>query len=279
MSESGKSSGKQPKDTTDNSHVQHVAATTPKCPPGNAPRRDWDGDKGCGASSASGDAEYFAQLANKANFEDAEKDEEKKLQQKISLKAKRREQNALVLQLDAMIPEEFCTTTVKNGAGARSLGTSGRSLIAVLTDTIECLKALRARHREAAAKRNVSRIPAWVPALLAIDDDTLREGMRSSHSLVLIELDMPGWIIENMNSGAEQLFGSPPWGDSRGQCFVNTVVHRDDLLPLHEMWYLHARISAKAHTHKTPWTSLPTFQTHNTSIYIKAINQTHMHAL
>jgi hypothetical protein len=152
----------------------------------------------------------------------------------------RQRQNALVFELDVLLPEEFRTKEVKNGAGShRSLGTSGRSLFAVLADTVECLKVLRARERDKVKSRQASRLaslPAWVPPPLAIDDDTLREGMRSSHFLALMEVDMPGWTIENLNTGAQELLGRPPWVDSRMQCLVNTLVHRNDVLPLQEMW-------------------------------------------
>ena len=165
--------------------------------------------------------------------------EERKYKNSIRRKQRQR-QNTLVFELDLLLPEEFRTKGVKNSAGShRSLGTSGRSLFAVLADTVECLKALRVRERDNAKRRHASRLlslPAWVPPPLAIDDDTLREGMRSSHSLALIEVDMPGWTIEVMNTGAQELQGCPPWGDSRMQCLVNTLVHRDDVLPLQDMW-------------------------------------------
>ena len=104
--------------------------------------------------------------------------EERKYKNSIRRKQRQR-QNTLVFELDLLLPEEFRTKEVKNSAGShRSLGTSGRSLFAVLADTVECLKVLRVCKRDKAK--------AWVPPPLAIDDETLREGMRSSHSVASI---------------------------------------------------------------------------------------------
>ena len=68
----------------------------------------------------------------------------------------------------------------------------------MLADTIEYLKSIRTRERPTDATEATdkcqggpARLPAWVTGPLAIDDDTLQEGMRSSHSLVVMEVEMP----------------------------------------------------------------------------------------
>jgi hypothetical protein len=39
-----------------------------------------------------------------------------------------------------------------------------------------------------------------------------------------MEIEMTGWTIENINIGAQQLFGTPPWRDTIGQCLINRRV-------------------------------------------------------
>jgi len=149
-------------------------------------------------------------------------------------KMKRRQVKNLVFQLDSMLPDEHRhNTPMMKRSGARAFGIGGRTLFSVLTDTIEYLRTIKARQQ---ASAHAARRRACVYRALAIEDETLREGMRSSQSLVLMEVSMPGWTIQNINVTAQELLGSPPWGDSNGQCLLNAIVHRDDLLALKEMW-------------------------------------------
>ena len=122
--------------------------------------------------------QHMQQFGMVASEEGAEDFHEERKHKNSIRKKQRQRQNTLVFELDVLLPEEFRTKELKNSAGSRSLGTSGRSLFAVLADTVECLKVLRACKRDKAK--------AWVPPPLAIDDETLREGMRSSHSVASI---------------------------------------------------------------------------------------------
>jgi hypothetical protein len=122
--------------------------------------------------------QHMQQFGMVASEEGAEDFHEERKHKNSIRKKQRHRQNTLVFELDVLLPEEFRTKELKNSAGSRSLGTSGRSLFAVLADTVECLKVLRACKRDKAK--------AWVPPPLAIDDETLREGMRSSHSVASI---------------------------------------------------------------------------------------------
>ena len=92
-------------------------------------------------------------------------------------------------------------------SGVRSFGMGGRTLFAVLTDTIDYLRAIKARPqcsgRAAAAAAGASSSSSSSSSSAAaaagggggglrIDSESLREGMRSSRSLILIEVAMPG---------------------------------------------------------------------------------------
>jgi len=145
---------------------------------------------------------------------------------------RRQNQNALLSQLDRLLPPDVCNQNTRNGAGGRALGQKGRSLHNILEDA---RNYLRDQHFPEA--QMVQLEPPYRPQHDAIDDATIRQGlMCSSQSIVAIELDMPGWTIAELNPGAEHLLGSTPWGDSRGQCLVNSLVHRDNTQSLLDMW-------------------------------------------
>jgi len=106
-------------------------------------------------------------------------------------------------ETESVDPYEHSQERLRAADAAASPGESGRSLFHVLTDTIEYLRSIRTREPPTDApdapdatdkcQQGPARLPAWVPGPLAIDDDTLQEGMRSSHSLVVMEVEMPNW--------------------------------------------------------------------------------------
>ena len=105
---------------------------------------------------------------------------------------------ALAHKTESVDPYEHSQERLRAVDAAASPGESGRSLFHVLTDTIEYLRSIRTREPPTDAtdatdqcQQGPARLPAWVPGPLAIDDDTLQEGMRSSHSLVVMEVEMP----------------------------------------------------------------------------------------
>jgi hypothetical protein len=66
----------------------------------------------------------------------------------------------------------------------------------------------------------------------------------SSHSLAVMELEMPSWTITSLNPAAKELLGETPWASSEGQCLVNALVHWEDVSILQNMW-LEAQSASK----------------------------------
>ena len=58
----------------------------------------------------------------------------------------------------------------------------------------------------------------------------------SSHSLAVMELEMPSWTVVSLNEAAKILLGDTPWGSSEGQCLSNSIVHFHDMPILENMW-------------------------------------------
>ena len=156
--------------------------------------------------------------------------------------AKRRRHKEFVKNLDALLPEAYRSIPVKNCAGRRSLGSEGRSLHDVLVDTIQCLKAMRPRGEAGGADEHT---PAHSEALgREVSGAALRDGLMSSHSLAVMELEMPSWTITSLNPAAKELLGETPWASSEGQCLVNALVHWEDVSILQNMW-LEAQSASK----------------------------------
>jgi hypothetical protein len=148
--------------------------------------------------------------------------------------AKRRLHKEFVKNLDALLPEAFRSIPVKNCAGRRSLGSEGRSLHDVLVDTIQCLKAMKPRDVAGDADEHT---PAHSVALGSeVSGAAMRDALMSSHSLAVMELEMPSWTITSLNPGAKELLGDTPWASSEGQCLLNALVHWEDVSTLQNMW-------------------------------------------
>eukprot|EP00802_Teleaulax_amphioxeia_P012732 Tamp_12777.p1 GENE.Tamp_12777~~Tamp_12777.p1 ORF type:complete len:249 (-),score=15.15 Tamp_12777:1032-1778(-) len=137
----------------------------------------------------------------------------------ISRKEKRCQQKQVVITLDSLLPDAFRSNPVKNCAGRRSLGNEGRSLHDVLVDAIQCLKAIRARDQTGGVRATHEAETGTDAGITTSDGETkpsqteasarevtpdmLRDGLLSSHSLAVIELEMPSWTVASLSPGAK----------------------------------------------------------------------------
>jgi hypothetical protein len=156
----------------------------------------------------------------------------------VQRKKQRERQNNLVAQLDAALPPSACRRVTVNGAGARALGTQGRGLHDVLRNTIACVAELRPRLApKFKQEENVQDFLDMAPApAVHLDEDLMREGLLSSHSLAVIELVMPGFVMYELSPAALQLFGHMPYIKFKGQSLQNGLVHPDDMNTLHNLF-------------------------------------------
>ena len=107
----------------------------------------------------------------------------------------------LVASLDAALPPDCRSLPCANGAGSRSLGNGGRSLLDVLTDVVCAVVALRKQLDQQAVLR--------------------------SRGAVTIEVEMSDWIITALSPGAEIFFNDTPWGSVIGQSLTDFVQWED----------------------------------------------------
>ena len=160
----------------------------------------------------------------------------------------RQRQNKLVAMLDSVLPASAKRRAVINGAGGRALGAQGRGLHDVLGDTVRYVAEwrsnmlvappLKQEHVEDSLDMAAEAPQCTMPAEPAaqLDEDVLREGLLSSHSLAVIELVMPGFVMHELNPAALQLFGHMPYVKFRGQSLLNCLVHPDDMHVLHKLF-------------------------------------------
>jgi hypothetical protein len=107
----------------------------------------------------------------------------------------------LVASLDAALPPDRRSLPRANGAGSRSLGNGGRSLLDVLADVVRAVVALRKQLDQQAVLR--------------------------SRGAVTVEVEMSDWIITAMSPGAEIFFNDTPWGSVIGQSLTDFVKWED----------------------------------------------------
>jgi len=81
-----------------------------------------------------------------------------------------------------------------------------------------------------------------------VTPEMMRDGLMSSRSLAVMELEMPSWTVISLNPAAKDLFGDTPWGSCEGQCLANSIVHFEDMPILENMW-LEAQRSSKTYAH------------------------------
>ena len=163
-------------------------------------------------------------------------------------KNQRERQNKLVAMLDSVLPASAKRRAVINGAGGRALGAQGRGLHDVLGDTVRYVAEwrsnmlvappLKQEHVEDSLDMAAEATQCTMPAEPAaqLDEDVLREGLLSSHSLAVIELVMPGFVMYELSPAALQLFGHMPYIKFKGQSLQNGLVHPDDLHTLHNLF-------------------------------------------
>ena len=107
----------------------------------------------------------------------------------------------LVASLDAALPTDRRSLPRTNGAGSRSLGNGGRSVHDVLADVVRAVVALRKQLDQQAVLRSMD--------------------------AVMVEVEMPDWIITAMSPGAEIFFNDAPWGSMMGQSLTDFVKWED----------------------------------------------------
>jgi hypothetical protein len=175
-------------------------------------------------------------------------------------RAQRARQTKLAVQLDSMLPARAKGEKSANGAGGRSVGTEGRSMQDVLTDTIEHLRNLRAGRDS--FSRTCEPSKAWQGFLkeskqggrpmtgsfetsvltsadeldVRLDGSIFRHIMQSSRALAQFEVAMPGWTVTSVNPGARALLGNFPFIEMVGQCLLNGIVHEEDIDKLEGLW-------------------------------------------
>jgi hypothetical protein len=107
----------------------------------------------------------------------------------------------LVASLDAALPPDRRSLPRANGAGSRSLGNGGRSLLDVLADVVRAVVALRKQLDQHAVLR--------------------------SRGALTVEVEVSDWIITAMSPGAEIFFNDTPWGSVIGQSLTDFVKWED----------------------------------------------------
>ena len=165
-------------------------------------------------------------------------------------KAQRARHHELVSRLDALLPPNSRRDCSKNGAGDRSLGTVGRSLLDVLEDAVDHMHQWHARR---AIESNVSTPHSHIsapnpssPCCLAgsemgvgavLGQASYREGIQHSDMLAAIEVDVyNGWTVTAINSAARNMFKDLPFVHILGQSLQNALVHADDMQTIQTLW-------------------------------------------
>ena len=149
-----------------------------------------------------------------------------------------------------MLPSSaFVNVKIKQGAGARALGTSGRSLLQVLDDVRRHLQGLRAVKQLTSGPASSagpisgngdlrSRL-AVEPAARAPELPTLpkdRQALYSIRSLFVLEVeDSEVWSIVDGGQGAAHFFRNAPGGSVRGQSLAN-FVRCEEMTALRKLW-------------------------------------------
>ena len=178
-------------------------------------------------------------LGEEEKQEDAEESRKKFLQWRNECrKAQRKHQNDLVQKLDAALPKSALRQVrIKQGAGARALGTGGRSMHQALENVVEYMKELRA-----AGNLPVKRVAASAEVSTA---KFHRDALMNAKSVFVLEVQSASdWIILDVGQGAADFFCGAPWGDMKGQSLAN-FVRCEDLTSLHKLWPQNARSTAR----------------------------------
>jgi hypothetical protein len=161
----------------------------------------------------------------------------------------RRRQKDLVVALDKLLPDTYHSDCVKDCGGRRSLGMEGRSLHDVLSDTTKCLRAMRTRDEGGDADAGSPSTQDEPTHAGHLSSAAIRDGLMSSYSLAVMELEMPSWTVLSLNPAAKELLGDTPWGSCEGQCLVNSFVHCHDVSILEDLW---SEAQSVSKTHDPP---------------------------
>ena len=141
----------------------------------------------------------------------------------------RREMKNLLNQIDSVLAIHERSRPTVTRAGRRAVGKDGRSAQHILADAVQYIRDIRKRRTGTAADararsallgavlRNVP-FPPPTPSLRQndctqwrcafIDEDTIRSGLLSSHTMACFLVEMPGWAVLELSPGARQV--GPP---------------------------------------------------------------------
>ena len=182
-------------------------------------------------------------LGEEEKQEEAEESRKKFLQWRNECrKAQRKYQNDLVQKLDAALPKSALRQVrMKQGAGARALGTGGRSMHQALENVVEYISEGIARRRQLTSKARgcISRGKHSEISPGCSNECEKRVCARS-----LTVQSASDWIILDVGQGAADFFCGAPWGDMKGQSLAN-FVRCEDLTSLHKLWPQNARSTAR----------------------------------
>mmetsp|Transcript_31484 Transcript_31484/g.70832 ORF Transcript_31484/g.70832 Transcript_31484/m.70832 type:complete len:507 (-) Transcript_31484:2627-4147(-) len=147
-------------------------------------------------------------------------------------KKTRMDQKGLVVELDKLLPKIVKPPEPAKCVGARALGSTGRSLLNILEDAAKLVREIRTKEgtlsgawagpseEEEGAEIRQHPIPS-------ITDVMMKEGLRSSQSLLVFETDLCDWRIRSMSNGMQEFFKLAPWGSCLGQSLIH-LVHTED---------------------------------------------------
>jgi len=152
----------------------------------------------------------------------------------------RREMKNLLNQIDSVLAIHERSRPTVTRAGRRAVGKDGRSAQHILADAVQYIRDIRKRRTGTAADARarsalLGAAASWPPALgvavlrnvpfspptpslrqndcaqwrrAFIDEDTIRSGLLSSHTMACFLVEMPGWTVLELSPGARQV--GPP---------------------------------------------------------------------
>ena len=163
----------------------------------------------------------------------------------------RREMKDLHHKIDSVLAARQRAGPTITRAGRRAVGKDGRSAQHILADAVHYIREIKSTAPQpahvATAQQAMPRVHPQAPLMrdcvqwqqpqmVAIDDDTVRKGLLSSHSVACFLVEMPGWTLLDLSPGAKRVLGQSPFGDCLGQELTNGFVHFEDVAMLEAMW-------------------------------------------
>ena len=146
---------------------------------------------------------------------------------------------SLIAKVEVLLPREFTSVPKRNGAGKRSVGSSGRSVNDVLSDLLRCIRYLRGM---GTSSRPCTRaVTVKKEACPGVDTVNLfsigTEALMMSHNMLVVEVKVgaqDNWIIARGGECAEKMWGSvAPWQGSCVGHSMSQLVHHNDFPAVH----------------------------------------------